>query len=48
MSAYYGYFARERAQKIVDIDARMRKVQELLTEIDQVTTKLQALQSDTT
>jgi septal ring factor EnvC (AmiA/AmiB activator) len=47
MSAYYGYFARERARQIVDIDGRMRKVQELLTEIDQATTRLQALQSDT-
>jgi septal ring factor EnvC (AmiA/AmiB activator) len=47
MSAYYGYFARERALKIADIGERVRKVQELLAEIDRETATLQALQSDT-
>jgi septal ring factor EnvC (AmiA/AmiB activator) len=47
MAVYYGYFGRERARKIVDIDERVRKVQELLAEIEGATAKLHALQSDT-
>ena len=47
MSAYYGYFARARAQEIVDIDERMRTLQGLLRQVDEVTARLQALQTDT-
>jgi septal ring factor EnvC (AmiA/AmiB activator) len=48
MSAYYGYFARERSQKIAEINERANKVQELVAEMDQTTARLQALQADTT
>jgi len=47
MSEYYGYFARERARKVAGIDERVRRVRDLLTEMDQVTAKLRALQDDT-
>ena len=46
MDAFYGYFARERAQKIFQIDERVRRVQELVVQIDQSTATLQSLQLD--
>ncbi len=46
MAAYYGFFARERSDKIVEIRERVDRLQELQTEVDQTTEKLRGLQSD--
>ena len=46
MSAYYGYFARERSEKIAQIRDRVDHLQQLQTELDQTTDKLHTLQSD--
>jgi len=48
MSAFYGYFARARSQRIAEIGEHVSRVQELVAEIDQTTERLQALQTDTT
>jgi septal ring factor EnvC (AmiA/AmiB activator) len=48
MSAFYGYFARARSQRIAEISERVRLVQELAAQIDQTTEKLRALAIDTT
>ena len=48
MSAYYGYFARERARKISDINQRVSDLDRLAVQLDQVTATLTALQRDTT
>ncbi len=44
MSAFYGYFARERAQKIAQINERVNRVHDLVAQIDQTSEKLRALQ----
>jgi septal ring factor EnvC (AmiA/AmiB activator) len=46
MAAFYGYFARARAQKIDEIRARVTRVQELADQIRRTTESLQGLQSD--
>jgi septal ring factor EnvC (AmiA/AmiB activator) len=48
MSAFYGYFARERSQRIGEISERADRVRQLVDQIDQTAEKLQALQLDTT
>ena len=48
MAAYYGYFARERSDKIAEIRARVDRLQQLQAELDQTTEKLHELQSDAT
>jgi len=48
MAAYYGYFARERSEKIAGIRERVDRLQQLQAEVDQTTDKLHALQSDAT
>jgi septal ring factor EnvC (AmiA/AmiB activator) len=45
--AYYGYFARERAARIGEIQERVRQLQDLTTQVDHETTSLLTLQSDT-
>ena len=46
MATLYGYFARERAQRIDEIRERVARVQELVDELQQTTERLQALRSD--
>jgi len=46
MLTLYGYFARERAAKIDEIDARAARLQQLATEIDEEAAKLQTLADD--
>jgi murein hydrolase activator len=46
MAAYYGYFARERSEKIAEIRERVDRLQELQIQADQTTDKLHELQSD--
>ena len=48
MAAYYGYFARERSEKIADIRERVDRLQQLQAEVEQTTEKLHELQSDAT
>jgi len=48
MAAYYGYFARERSDKIAEIRERVDRLQQLQAEVDQTTEKLHELQSDAT
>jgi septal ring factor EnvC (AmiA/AmiB activator) len=48
MAAYYGYFARERSEKIAEIRERVDRLQQLQAEVDQTTEKLHELQSDAT
>ena len=47
MTAYYEYFARERARKIDEIHERVTRAQELVAQIDETERKLEALQRDT-
>jgi len=47
MLTFYGYFARERATKIDQIQERVNRLQELTAQIDQEDSKLQMLQIDT-
>ena len=42
----YGYFARERGAKIEEIAGHVRRLQELVTEIEQTAATLEALESD--
>jgi murein hydrolase activator len=46
MAVYYGYFARQRADKIVEIRERVERLQTLQAEVDQTTEKLHGLQND--
>jgi len=46
MLTLYGYFARERAAKIDEIDARAARLQELAAEIDEEAAKLKTLADD--
>ena len=46
MAAYYGYFARERSDKIAEIRERVDRLQQLQAEVEQTTEKLHELQSD--
>ena len=46
MAAYYGYFARERSDKIAEIRERVDLLQQLQAEVEQTTEKLHELQSD--
>ncbi len=46
MLTLYGYFARERAAKIDEIDARAARLQQLATEIDEEAAKLKTLADD--
>jgi septal ring factor EnvC (AmiA/AmiB activator) len=46
MAAYYGYFARERSEKIAEIRERVERLQQLQAEVDQTTEKLHELQGD--
>jgi murein hydrolase activator len=46
MAAYYGYFARERSEKIAEIRERVERLQQLQAEVDQTTEKLHELQAD--
>ena len=46
MLTLYGYFARERAAKIDEIDARVARLQQLATEIDEEAAKLKTLADD--
>lgn len=48
MAAYYGYFARERSERIAEIRDRVDRLQQLQVEADQTTEKLHELQSDAT
>jgi septal ring factor EnvC (AmiA/AmiB activator) len=48
MAAYYGYFARERSEKIAEIRERVDRLKQLQAEVDQTTEKLHELQSDAT
>jgi septal ring factor EnvC (AmiA/AmiB activator) len=48
MAAYYGYFARERSEKIAGIRERVDRLQQLQAEVDQTAEKLHELQSDAT
>ena len=48
MVAYYGYFARERSEKIAEIRERVDRLQQLQAEVEQTTGKLHELQSDAT
>ncbi len=46
MLAYYGYFARERAARIDEIDGHLARLQELVAEIEQTAAKLKTLEDD--
>jgi septal ring factor EnvC (AmiA/AmiB activator) len=46
MLAYYGYFARARAQKIAEIAAQETRLAELIGQIEQTTAKLKSLQEE--
>jgi septal ring factor EnvC (AmiA/AmiB activator) len=46
MSVYYGYFARDRADRIAEIDARAARSRDLLRDIEQSTAALKVLQQD--
>jgi septal ring factor EnvC (AmiA/AmiB activator) len=46
MSAYYGYFARERSRRIAEILERTAAVRQLVAEADQITAKLLTLQTE--
>ena len=46
MTAYYGYFARERSEKIAEIRERVEHLQQLQAEVDQTTEKLHTLQGE--
>jgi murein hydrolase activator len=46
MAVYYGYFARERSQKIDEIRGRVDRLTELVVDIDQTTERLRALQTE--
>jgi septal ring factor EnvC (AmiA/AmiB activator) len=48
MTALYGYFTRERAQKIDEIRARVARVRDLVDQIQQTTERLEALRGDAT
>ncbi|HLW24241.1 MAG TPA: peptidoglycan DD-metalloendopeptidase family protein [Steroidobacteraceae bacterium] len=45
MLTYYGYFARERAARIEEIEGRLARVQDLASQIDVVTARLGELAS---
>jgi septal ring factor EnvC (AmiA/AmiB activator) len=47
MLAYYGYFARVRADKIADIAAHQTHLDELVAQVEETTAKLKSLQEDT-
>jgi septal ring factor EnvC (AmiA/AmiB activator) len=46
--AYYGYFAQERSGKIDAIQAHVVRLEQLVTEIDQQSAQLKALENDAT
>jgi septal ring factor EnvC (AmiA/AmiB activator) len=44
--AYYGYFARERSDKIDTIQSQMMRLQQLVAQIDQQSAQLKTLEND--
>ena len=44
--AYYGYFARERSDKIDTIQSQMMRLQQLVAQIDQQSAELKTLEND--
>jgi len=46
MAAYYGYFARERSEKIAEIRERVDQLRQLQADAQQTTDKLHALQEE--